>query len=132
MNTTLKCACLVATDNNALLAVRVRNNTHWYLPGGKIDSGETPAEALSRELQEELGMAVLPGSIEYLYTVTGPAYGQAGEVELVCFSAQWAGDFAASAEISEAAWISLDRQELLAPAVQILCRDYLGLPQSQA
>lgn len=131
MNNPLKCACLVAVENNALLTVRVRNNTHWYLPGGKIEPEEAPAAALTRELQEELGMTLLPDSIEYLYTVTGPAYGQEGEVELVCFSGRWEGDFAACAEISEAAWISLDCQHLLAPAVQILCRDYLDLPQNQ-
>lgn len=34
----------------------------WELPGGKVDPGETDAQALQRELREELDMAVRVGA----------------------------------------------------------------------
>ncbi|MFT3661552.1 MAG: NUDIX domain-containing protein [Gordonia sp. (in: high G+C Gram-positive bacteria)] len=33
----------------------------WELPGGKVDDGESPADALVRELQEELDVVVTVG-----------------------------------------------------------------------
>lgn len=50
------------TEPRLLLAARRRSPTQlagrWEFPGGKVDPGETPVEALHRELREELGVAV--------------------------------------------------------------------------
>jgi 8-oxo-dGTP pyrophosphatase MutT (NUDIX family) len=39
------------------------HRSQWALPGGRCDSGETPVEAALRELHEELGLALEPGSV---------------------------------------------------------------------
>lgn len=48
-----------------LLSARRRNPEQlagrWEFPGGKVDPGETPVEALHRELREELGIAAVLG-----------------------------------------------------------------------
>ena len=121
----LACACLVEQRGDALLLVRVRDNAHWYLPGGKVEPHESAASALHRELQEELGVTLVPESIRYLYTVVGPAYGQAGTVELVCFSARWTGELRPLGEITDVRWIDRVDTSRFAPAVQILCAEYL-------
>lgn len=48
---------LIKNENKYLLEQTTeRNNYKWAIPGGHVLSGETPENALKRELEEELGM----------------------------------------------------------------------------
>lgn len=53
-------ACaLLDKDNRVLITQRPQGKSMaglWEFPGGKIEEGETPQEALIRELKEELGI----------------------------------------------------------------------------
>jgi 8-oxo-dGTP diphosphatase len=59
---TLVVACaLVDADNRVLIAQRPANKAMaglWEFPGGKVNDGERPEDALIRELVEELGITV--------------------------------------------------------------------------
>jgi 8-oxo-dGTP diphosphatase len=56
----LVAACaLIDPDGRVLLAQRPEGKSLaglWEFPGGKVDPGETPEQALVRELHEELGI----------------------------------------------------------------------------
>jgi 8-oxo-dGTP diphosphatase len=58
----LAVACaLIDVDGRVLIAQRPEGKTLsslWEFPGGKIDDGERPEEALIRELREELSIEV--------------------------------------------------------------------------
>lgn len=57
-------AALIVRDSNVLICQRTRHQTmplKWEFPGGKIEPGEHPTEALRRELDEELGIAARIG-----------------------------------------------------------------------
>jgi len=54
-------AALIDRDNRVLISKRPEGKSLaglWEFPGGKVDRGETPEEALRRELKEELGIEV--------------------------------------------------------------------------
>jgi len=52
-------AALIFKDGKILVCQRTRHQTmplKWEFPGGKIEEGEQPRNALRRELEEELGI----------------------------------------------------------------------------
>ena len=57
-------AAVIRRGNKVLLASRPEDKppAGWEFPGGKIEAGETPGEALTREIWEELGVEATPGT----------------------------------------------------------------------
>ncbi len=54
-------AAVIERDGRFLLTRRLAGSHmagYWEFPGGKLEDGESPAEALVRELREELGVGV--------------------------------------------------------------------------
>ena len=67
---------VIVNSAKQILIAKRKANTHlaglWEFPGGKLEAGEIPLDALKRELQEELGIQVIQAEpikqIPYDYT----------------------------------------------------------------
>ena len=98
-------AVLIGPDGRTLL-VRKRGTQAFMQPGGKIDAGEQPVEALARELEEELALVIDPASATWLGHFTAPAVNEPGfEVQAELFLVHISQPVVATAEIEEVQWI---------------------------
>ncbi|MGH3687928.1 MAG: NUDIX domain-containing protein, partial [Pseudonocardiaceae bacterium] len=50
-------------DAGRILLVQPTYKDHWDIPGGYVETGETPAQTAAREVQEELGMEAPVGPL---------------------------------------------------------------------
>lgn len=60
----------VVFKDDAILLVRERSDGGWTLPGGWVDVGESPREAVEREVMEESGYRVRAARLLALYDKT--------------------------------------------------------------
>ncbi len=85
METVIVVAGLVFEDGRVLVTQRKKGGHlagSWEFPGGKVEPGEPPRDALVRELAEELGIEVTVGEI---VDVAFHRYDDAGKAVLLLF-----------------------------------------------
>ncbi|HEX4851662.1 MAG TPA: NUDIX domain-containing protein [Puia sp.] len=94
-------AGLVVIQNRKLLLAFSRNKQAWYLPGGKVDQGETTGNALIREVREELNIDLCEEDLNYYTHVSAPAFGEKNgyQMEQDCFMHELRQEANPSAEI---------------------------------
>lgn len=82
-------AAVIESHGRILACQRRKNDAFglkWEFPGGKVQPGEQPAQALARELKEELGVEAAIG--EEIYRTRHRYAEVSREIELIFFAAR--------------------------------------------
>jgi 8-oxo-dGTP diphosphatase len=117
-------AVIERADRRLLIGQRRKNDTSpmkWEFPGGKVEEGETPEAALSRELREELGVTLVKsvpiGSVKYSYA------GQEEMLEIQFYAAEIAEAAVEAKAFERIAWVlprELGEYDFLAANAQLV------------
>ncbi|WIV58393.1 NUDIX hydrolase [Amycolatopsis nalaikhensis] len=130
---TIRCVGGIAFDaQGRLLLIRRANDPgsgQWSLPGGRVEPGETDEKAVVRELREETGLDVIPGTL--IGKVTRGPFEIFDYACAVVGGVLTAGDDATEARWSDAADLSaLEAAGELVDLLFVTLRDWDALPRA--
>lgn len=109
-----------------ILSTRSKGRTKFYIPGGKREKGESDAAALIREIKEELSVALISETIEFVGNFQAQADSHATGIKVLmqCYKADYQGTIKAAAEIDEIAWLTNADRDKISHVDQLIF-DYL-------
>jgi 8-oxo-dGTP diphosphatase len=101
-------SAIALVRDRRVLMVTARERDVYYMPGGKIDEGESPAEAAAREAFEEVALDLDPDMLHELFEVVVQAHGEPDGrlVRMRVFRAETDAAPAASAEVGALHWVT--------------------------
>ncbi len=119
-----KLAFIDIADGKVLTTLS-RGKTTWYIPGGKRDGSETDAQALIREVKEELSVDLRPETIAHYGTFEAQAHGkpEGTIVRMTCYTAKFTGSLSASSEVSEFRYVDYSWKSKSSPVDQLIFDD---------
>ena len=100
----LVAAAVVLRDGEVLLTRRLKGvhlADFWEFPGGKLEPGESPEDAVVRECREELGVEL---RVVDIFDVTHHRY-PAREVLLLFYACEWVSGEIQHLGVAEHAWV---------------------------
>ena len=105
----------IEIQNGKILSTKSKGKTKYYIPGGKREKGESDEQTLIREITEELSVAIIPNTAEYI----GSFSAQSDEAEkgirviMTCYKAKYIGHLKANSEIEELRWLNYSDLDII-------------------
>lgn len=116
---TLTTAGWISRRDGRLLVVRTYGRDAFYLPGGKIEAGESPEQGLVREVREELQLQLEPDTLSPVAVISDDAHGLPGvRLRMHCYTGTALGEIRPGREIAEYAWFGPRDAGRCAPALR--------------
>ena len=118
-------AAIALVRDRRVLMVTARDREVYYMPGGKIDHGETAAEAAAREALEEVALVLDPAELDELFEVVVQAHGEPDGrlVRMRVFRAETDATPFASTEVDALHWVTTADSHRCPPAgAEVLAR----------
>lgn len=111
----IRTAALAHIRDRRLIQTRSVGKTAFYMAGGKIDPGETPEQALHREVREELDVGLVPGTVAFLDVFEAHAFGHSIDtgLHMSCYRAEMDGEPRPTSEIAEFRYFTLAEYEAM-------------------
>ncbi|WP_072846207.1 NUDIX hydrolase [Rhodococcus tukisamuensis] len=106
----IRTVALAHIRDRRMLQARSSGKTAFYMAGGKIDPGESPEQALHREIREELDAGIVAGTLEELGVFEAEAFGHppGTRLHMTCYLADLTDEPAATSEIAELRYFTTD------------------------
>lgn len=100
---------LLLIRDKKLLVVKERGKSFFVLPGGKIDEGESPLDALKRELEEELDVETLNIKKYNSYDLQGKS--KKYVINFTVYKGEVKGNIQPVGDTEEILWLGKDYKE---------------------
>jgi 8-oxo-dGTP diphosphatase len=122
-------AALIDASGRVLLTQRPQHKQLgglWEFPGGKVEPGEAPEDALIRELKEELALTVEPDALDP-YAFASHAYPDFHLLMPLYIVSRWSGDAKLDPNAAQAmAWVQTrDLRDFEMPPADVVLVDRL-------
>ncbi|NUS43550.1 MAG: NUDIX domain-containing protein [Mycobacteriaceae bacterium] len=97
----IRTAALAFVRDRRLLQTRPEGKDVFYMAGGKIDPGETPVQALHREVLEELGVGCTEVAPLGVFEAEAFGHRPGRRLHMTCYTAALTAEPRATGEIAE-------------------------------